>query len=325
MSAKLPRLRWLFHPISIFVVAQVSWGLLMFVWIRWYVMRSKEIDDLVHRIPMTESLRTGQSVVLIEGCLLMAIILVGLYVIFVSLRKQVRLNKLQDSILSSVTHELKTPLASIRLYSETMLLRDLGAEERNKFLRRMLAEAERLQKLIDTVLISARIEGGNPGNESERIDLSECAERCFRRARDRMGDRRQMTLKKTGLDGEGAFWLTCNPHQMEMIFDNLLDNAVKYTGEGGKIDVGVEAARDTIRIRVSDDGLGIDKAHLKKIFNKFYRSDRNAVKKVHGSGLGLFVSHSIVKAHDGRIYATSDGQGKGASFYVEFQRNSSDD
>ena len=324
LIGKMKNLKWLFHPISIFVVAQVSWALLMFVWVRWYLTRNQEMEAIIQRIPLSDNLRTGQWVVLLEGCLLMGIILVGLYGIFVSFRKQVRLNKLQDAILSSVTHELKTPLASIRLYAETLLLRDLQKDEREKFLKRLLAEAERLQKLIDTVLISARIEAGNAASESERIDLIDCALTSWNRVYERVGERRAMKVDKKIFTEDGCFYMTCNPHQIAMIFDNLIDNAAKYTSEGGTIHLLIEAIEQHIIIRIADNGMGIEKGNLRKVFNKFYRIERNSLKKVHGSGLGLYVSHSIVKAHQGKIYATSEGPGRGATFSVEFERSPAD-
>ncbi len=315
------RLRWLFQPVLIFVVAQVSWALLMFVWIRWYLMRNQEIDALLQRFPLKDTLVTGQWVVLLEGCLLMAIILVGLYVIFVSLRKQTKLAKLQDSILSSVTHELKTPLASIRLYAETMLLRSVSETERETFLRRTLAETERLQKLIDTVLISARMEADPALKEVERVDALEIITNAWRRVTERAGEKRAFTLERRIATDDGQFVITCNSHQLAIVFDNILGNAVKYTSEKGNIVLRVEATSSLLRVRITDDGMGIERRDLKKVFNRFFRAEKNSLKKVHGSGLGLFVCQTIVKAHKGRIFAVSEGQGKGSTFYVELPRD----
>jgi signal transduction histidine kinase len=317
-------LKWLFQPVLIFVVAQVSWALLMFVWIRWYLRRNQEIDALVKRLPLNESLATGQWVVLLEGCLLMAIILVGLYFIFVSLRKQTKLNKLKDSILSSVTHELKTPLASIRLYTETIMLRPLSEAEREKFLKRMLAETERLQKLIDTVLISARMDSDPTLNEVEDANVIDIIYAAWRKTTERAGETRIFTLERKVTTNDGQFRIQCNVHQLSIVFDNLLDNAVKYTSQQGNIVLRIDASENLLRARLSDDGLGIEKSHLKKIFNRFFRAEKISRTKVHGSGLGLFVCKNIVKAHKGRIFASSDGQDKGSTFYVELPRNTSD-
>jgi signal transduction histidine kinase len=318
------RLKWLFQPVLIFVVAQVSWALLMFVWIRWYLMRNQEIDALLQHFPLRDSLATGQMVVLIEGCLLMAIILIGLYFIFVSLRKQTRLNKLQDSILSSVTHELRTPLSSIRLYAETMLLRPLSDSERSVFLHRTLSEAERLQKLIETVLISARLASDGIPRQLEREDVVSVALTSWRRVVDRVGAKRLFHID-TEVNTPDGQWITrCNAHELGIVFDNLLDNAVKYTNENGRVQMKIEATETHLRVKISDDGMGIEKKDLRRIFDRFFRAEKNSLKRVHGSGLGLFVCRTIIKAHQGRIYAASEGPGKGSAFYVEFSGNSAD-
>lgn len=318
----MKKIRWLFHPITFFVLAQISWGLLMIVWIRWYLMRNQEIDIMVQRFAIKENFGTGQWIILVEGCILMGVILVALFMVFVSQRKQVRLNKLKDSIMSSVTHELKTPLASIKLYLETMVLRTLSEEERIKFLKRSLSEADRLQKLIDSVLISARSEVKRSDKELEYTDIVELATAAFMRSKERFAEKRTFLLIKNPEAEENGFMIRCNPHQIAIVFDNLIDNAVKYTHQGGKITVQVDISPEMkFKARISDDGMGMEKQHLKKIFNKFYRIERNAILRVHGSGLGLFVCHSIVKSHQGRLYAHSDGPDKGANFYVEFERN----
>lgn len=288
------------------------------------MIRNREIAAIVERIPIrenfSENLSTGQWVIMLEGCLLMGIILVAIYAIFVSFRKQVNLNKLQDSILSSVTHELKTPLASIRLYTETLLLRPMSEAERTKFIRRILSEADRLQKLIDCVLISARVEAEKIDNIREETDLISMAHASWQRARERFGEKREFHFTKNVDTRDGTFIFNCNPLQVPILIDNLLDNAVKYTDDAGKISMTIDATEESVKLCVSDNGLGIEKPFLKKVFQKFYRVDRNSRVRVNGSGLGLFVCESIVKSHGGRIYAQSEGPGKGASFHVEFER-----
>jgi signal transduction histidine kinase len=320
----LKKLKWLFQPVLIFVVAQVSWALLMAVWIRWYVVRINEIDELISRFPIKENFGTGQWVVLVEGCLLMGIILVGLYIIFVSLRRQTKLNRMQDSILSNVTHELKTPLASIRLYTETLLLRDLGPAEREKFLRRSLSETERLQKLIDTVLISARMTAEKTHHDFQRVAIKELVSDSWKKTLERFGETRAFSFKVTPDIPVDQVFVHGNSLQLSIVFDNLLDNSVKYTEQGGRIHLDLEITNQWIRIALFDDGMGLEKKSLKKVFQRFYRAEKASLHKVQGSGLGLFASYSIVKAHRGKLFATSDGLGKGSCFHVELPRETSD-
>lgn len=316
------KLKWLLHPISILVIAQICWGLLMFVWIRWYILRSQEINTFIEKFPVAAT-NSGQWVILSQGCILMGFILIALYMIFVSQRRLSRITKMQDAILSNVTHELKTPLASIRLYAETMLLRNVTEEERKKFLTRTLKETERLQKLIDTVLISARLESDKSSLVHSRVNLCEILNACFNRVRDRFSDLRHFEFQNLETQTDSPHFVWGNPYHLSMLFDNLLDNAVKYTEKNGCIQAGIILKKETIQVFIKDNGQGIEKNNLKKIFKKFYRIERNSKMKIQGSGLGLFVCISIVKEHHGKIFALSDGLNKGSTFYVELQRLSS--
>lgn len=243
--------------------------------------------------------------------------------IFVSQRRLSRITKMQDTILSSVTHELKTPLASIKLYAETMLLRNVGEEERAKFLKRTLSETNRLQKLIDTVLISARLESDKSSLAHDRVNLSELVTNCYTQARDRFGDLRIFDLQIQEPSDEPTYYVWGNSIHLSMLFDNLFDNAVKYSEKGGSISACINQKKDYVQIYIKDNGSGIEKKNLNKVFKKFYRIERNSKVKIQGSGLGLSVCHSIVKEHHGKIYAFSEGLNKGTTFYVELQRLSS--
>jgi signal transduction histidine kinase len=318
----MKRLRALFHPIGIFVVAQVSWGLLMFVWIRWYVLRSREIDEVMRNVPWMERSQSISTLILVEGCVLMAIILVGLYLIFVSFRRQVSMNRLQSGFLDSVTHELKTPLAAIRLNTETLLMRELDESRRRQFLARSMVEIERLQSLIDGVLLSARVESGFRV-EYQYVDLLEVLDESWRRMADRVGDRRRLQFERECGEEPYLWRMSLDYASLSMAFDNLLNNAVKYTDDGGLIAVVVGLSHDRLSIAIRDDGCGIEKRDLRRVFRKFYRSDQQRRKRVSGTGLGLYVSDMVIRAHKGRVYAASEGLNKGATFHVEFRRNDS--
>lgn len=316
----LKKLKWIIHPISILILAQICWGLLMFVWIRWYILRSQEINALLTKIPLSTA-PSGQWIILAEGCLLMAFLLVSLYMIFVSQRRLSRITKMQDTILSSVTHELKTPLASIRLYTETMLLREIPIEEKKKFLNRVLGEVERLQKLVDTILISASLNSDHNTTKNHiKLDLIEIINTSMTRVKERFDHMRLFQFKIRPANTQCSFYMLGNSQHLSTLFDNLFDNAVKYTKKNDLISIELLLGNENILVSVHDNGIGIEKRDLKKIFKKFYRVDKSAKSKVTGSGLGLSVCRSIVKEHNGKIYAKSDGLNKGTTFYVEFKR-----
>lgn len=292
----------------------------MFVWIRWYILRSQEINALIAKMPLATP-ASGQWIILAEGCLLMAFLLISLYMIFVSQRRLSRITKMQDTILSSVTHELKTPLASIRLCTETILLRENPSFPQKKFLTRVLSEVERLQKLVDTILISARLNSNDKAEKNQiRIDVQDVLSACVGRMKERFDHMRffQFHCKQTTLSR--AFYTIGNSQHLSTLFDNLLDNAVKYTKKGDTISIEMSLTKSHVIVAVQDNGIGIEKKDLKKIFKKFYRVNKSAKAKVTGSGLGLSVCHSIVKEHGGKIYAQSGGLNKGSTFYVELKR-----
>ena len=316
----MKKLRALFHPIAIFVSAQISWGLFMFVWIRWYILRSEEIESLMKSMSVTTQSSPVSTVILIQGCVLMGLILISMYLMFLAFRRQSTLNKLQRNILDSVTHELKTPLASLRLHTETLLMRSLSEEDRNRFLRKSIHEIERLQKLIDGILVSSRLDSGISDSEKSDIEILPVFDLSWNRARDRVGGKRIFAMFVEKSSPQAQFRMNGNQQQLEMVFDNILDNALKYTQEGGQISVEVKISNDKFLLGVTDNGCGIEKKDSEKIFDKFFRAKSQRRHHVSGSGLGLFVCRTVVKNHGGRIYATSPGLNKGATFHVEFKR-----
>lgn len=318
----MKKLRALFHPIAILISAQIAWGLLMFVWIRWYVLRSQEVEDLVKTMGPSQLSRSANSFILIQGCVLMGLILIGIYVLFITNRKQWALNKLQRNILDSVTHELKTPLASLRLHTETLLFRPVNDETRTNFLKKSIQEIERLQSLIEGILVSARVEGGIEDIEKNEIDLQAVVENCYSHFRERLGSRRLFSLYVSNNTPQNPFEIRASKQEMEMVFNNLLENAVKYSPEGGSVSVEVRIDSQQFQVSIFNSGNGIEQSEINKIFKKFYRASSHHRNHVSGTGLGLFVCRTVVKNHGGRIYATSPGLNKGATFHVEFKRTS---
>lgn len=325
MISVIAKLRMLLHPIVIFVIAQISWALLMIVWVRWYISRNTEFDETIERfgVAINPAMRTGHLVILVEGCALMGILLIALYTVFVNFRRQVRLNRLQDSILSNVTHELKTPIASIRLYSETLQMRELSAAERNHFLGRILKDLERLQSLVDRILLSAQLHGSFRRRHMELVDLTPIILACWKNVLDRLGQNRHFILNGfEAADGsEERIWVRGIPYELAILFDNLFDNATKYTQVGGTIELRALLSPNKAEITVTDDGVGIESRQLRHIFRKFYRAETATKRNVKGSGLGLSVAFAIVKAHKGQLFAKSSGLDKGSSFHVIFKRN----
>jgi signal transduction histidine kinase len=313
--------KYIFHPITLLILAQISWVLLMIVWVHWYVVSNQKFDEFIKKIGSFEK-NQGQWIILLEGCLLMAFILAALYIIFVSQRKQLALTKMQDSIVSSVTHELKTPLASIRLCIETLMVRKvMDPSDQEKFLKGALNECTRLQKLIDTVLLSARLDndplkGGHA--PFELVSLKEITSHSIQKYKEFYGDKISFVFTA---DSNQAFHICGDKQDLTILLDNLINNAAKFSKKKGQVSIDLSEDMISLILSVKDEGIGIEKKYLKKIFKKFVRIERNSKFKVEGSGLGLSLCQSIVKKHHGKIYALSDGIDKGSTFYVSFKKH----
>jgi signal transduction histidine kinase len=257
---------------------------------------------------------------LVLGIVAFALIIAGIIVYTVFLVRELRRNDQHDAFINAVTHELKTPIASIRLYLETLQSRDVNETQRREFYNIMLADTQRLQQTVEQVL-KAGVAGQRVGLQHRApVDVAALAAEATETARLRHHlppDRVTISIATpttTGLLVDG------DAEELRTVISNLLDNAVKYSRDQVQIAVEVAApSPDTVWVRVKDRGIGIPRAQLKRIFNRFYRFQTRGYN-VKGTGLGLYIVRSIVKQHGGRVFAASEGEGKGSTFTVELPR-----
>jgi signal transduction histidine kinase len=259
---------------------------------------------------------------LILGVFTFALIIAGLIVYTVFLVREIGITEQQDSFLNSVTHELKTPIASIRLYLETLQSRDIGEAQRAEFLKIMLLDVDRLQHTVEQVLKAGSWRHRNKLLHMAPVDLRALARDCVDIAR-RRHNLAAEAVTISGNDNEPPIYVEGDADELRTAVLNLLDNAVKYSKELPQITVQVAGATpDTAWIRVKDNGIGIPRAQLSRIFNRFYRFQGHSFK-VKGTGLGLYIVRAIAKQHYGRVFAESAGEGKGATFTLELPRQMS--
>lgn len=259
---------------------------------------------------------------LIAGIVLFALIIAGLIVYTVFLVMEIRRNEEHDSFINSVTHELKTPIASIRLYLETLQAREVSEAQRREFYDIMLADAERLHHTVDQVLKAGIAREKPKGARRVPVDLGALARECV----DLAMVRHHLQAGAITLEAHdaGALMVRGDAEELRTVISNLLDNAVKYSGETVHVTVSVAAPSPaSVWVRVQDRGVGIPKKQLKRIFNRFYRVQSRGLKQVKGTGLGLYIVRSIARAHGGRAFAQSEGEGHGATFTIELPRLSS--
>ena len=253
---------------------------------------------------------------LILGILVFLAIIAGLVLNTIFLVREIRRNEQHDTFINAVTHELKTPVASIRLYLETLQRREIDEAKRQEFYGIMLADNDRLLHTIEQVLRAGRT--GRSHLNRSRIDLSEIAVESLTLARTRHHLPPESIRCTASLpDGERATVLA-DLEELKAALTNLLDNAIKYSGKEVRVLVEVvklDAKR--VAVRVKDQGVGIPQDELKRIFKRFYRIPGSLAMRVKGTGLGLFIVRSIAEKHGGRAFAESEGVGHGSTFTIQ--------
>ncbi len=256
--------------------------------------------------------RTG--ILLFFGILLLAMIIAGVVLNTIFLVREIRRNEQHDAFINAVTHELKTPIASIRLYLETLLSRPVEENKRQDFYRIMLEDSERLLGTIEQVLRTGRVGPVNRIVNSSPVDLNDVVKECLARART-LHNLQPASLK---YQQGPAVRVMGDPDELRAAVSNLIDNAVKYSG--GEVKVIVNTTSEDgkyVTLRVRDQGVGIAKNELKRIFKRFYRAPDPATTRLKGTGLGLYIVRSVAKRHGGRAWAESDGPGRGSTFLFQ--------
>ncbi|MCM3906206.1 MAG: HAMP domain-containing histidine kinase [Pyrinomonadaceae bacterium] len=261
-----------------------------------------------------------QAALLVFGIVFFTVIIVGLVLNTTFLIREIRRNEQHDAFINAVTHELKTPLASIRLYLETLKTRKLDETQRQSFYEIMLADSDRLLHTVEQVL-----RAGQAGDKRRRlsptiIDLGEMVRECLELTRVQYNLAPESLKLDESMNGDRAR-VAGDAHELRAAVSNLLDNAIKYSDKDVLISVEVAALDEKrVAVRIADRGIGIPHAQLKRIFKRFHRAPGLFMARVKGTGLGLFIVHSIVKRHGGRVFAESEGVGQGSTFTIQLPR-----
>ncbi|MBM3820831.1 MAG: HAMP domain-containing histidine kinase [Acidimicrobiia bacterium] len=260
-----------------------------------------------------------QSTPLVLGIITFALIIAGLIVYTVFLVLEIKRNEDHDTFINAVTHELKTPIASMRLYLQTLQSREVDDERRRQFYDIMLADADRLHRTVEQVLKAGAVAQKPKIVARTPVDMAALSGECVRLAH----VRHHLPEHAVALEAHAGSPLIVSgdAEELRTVITNLLDNAVKYSGEQVRVTVSVAApSPDTVWVRVQDRGVGIPRKQLKRIFNRFYRVQARGLKQIKGTGLGLYIVRAIARAHGGRVFAQSEGEGRGATFTLELPR-----
>lgn len=300
-------MRRFFHPVMALVGIQLVWVALVVLWVTWFVGKHRELQELVSRYRPDLLSQVGGWFTLVQGLLLLAIILAGVYILFLFWRRQSRLYQQQREFITQLTHELKSPLASIKLHLETISLRQLPPERLHAFVQTMLEDTQRLHSQIDNLLLAARIEQRRRPAEPRKIDLSAFITDYLDREQHRLPPGTRLEVKLTpGLQ------VAVEPDELGTVLRNLLENAVLYSPGTPEIEIGLTREGRQARLSIRDHGRGIEPTQLNKVFRMFYRVDQRD-EPVRGTGLGLYIVQSVIRDAGGSVRADSEGLGSGCT------------
>ena len=249
----------------------------------------------------------------IFGLVFFLIIIAGMVLNTIFLVREIRRNEQHDAFINAVTHELKTPVASIRMHLQTLQARDIDEAHRREFYQNMLEDSDRLLQTIDQVLRAGSTQSPFRRIAAERVDLADVARECIELAhmRFRLPETAVFLRDRTS----SAPIVIGDADELKAAIWNLIDNAVKYSASDPHIAITIEETADHTRyaLKVADRGAGISKDELKRVFRRFYRIHGLSLR-AKGSGLGLFIVRSVAKRHGGKAYAESEGAGRGSTF-----------
>lgn len=263
-----------------------------------------------------------EGVLLFFGIVFFALLIAGMVVNTIFLVRELRRSEQHDSFINAVTHELKTPVASIRLHLETLQRRQLPDERKQDFYRIMLSDVDRLTETVEQVLKAGRAGDKRAGKEKADVDFSQIVRECMEANRTRYHLQPEaIRYEQTAGNGHG-FHVKGSAEDLRTAVSNVLDNAVKYSGDHVDVRVRLESQDEKkLVLRVRDHGVGISPEDLKRIFKRFHRLAPRSLAHVKGTGLGLFIVKAIARKHGGTAFALSEGEGQGTTLVIELPKS----
>ena len=316
------RSKWFIHPIMILVISVVAVFTSLVLYIFWYVEVSLGLQEAIETAGSDSDLIfTPQTwVVILVLSILVGLIIFGITVIFTYHQKTLQLYRLQRNFINNFTHELKTPVASLKLYLETFSKHQLPRDDQLKYLKHMIQDADRLTDNINRILSLAKIENRTLKGEFKDTELVSFTRRFV--------EKNLHIFKECDISihnpSERQYNYLIDSSLFEMVMINLLNNAIKYNqSERPVVKISFEPTGDNLHINFADNGIGLPPQQTKKIFRNFYQIGQSDDMSAKGTGVGLYLVDSIIRLHKGRIKASSPGPGQGSVFSLILPLNPS--
>lgn len=296
--------------ILIFILAQIAWLSILGLWIFWYVSNYMVYKERVLIQPASARMNIFAMV---GGVILLVAVSLGMSLIFARLTIQLKIAQLYDNFIANITHELKSPLASIQLYLETLNEHRISSQKQKEFVRMMIQDAGRLDHLINSILEIAGHEQKKVAYHFEKLAADPTIRSLVKEAVDQF----KLPPNAVRISGRTGVQFVVDQNALQIVFNNLFDNAIKYSPEKPEILVRLKRSKKNLTIEFQDRGIGISIKDQNKVFDKFQRIDNRDIPSVKGTGLGLYWVKEIVKYHGGRVSVFSEGKNKGSVFRIE--------
>jgi signal transduction histidine kinase len=306
----------IFYHIIIFVVAQLTWFSLLGLWIYWYINNYLFLNKVGDKLSPQIISGSTNIFALVSGLVLLVMLSLSMSLIFIYLNRQMNITRLYDNFISSVTHELKSPLSSLQLYLETMRKRDLPLDKQHEFQMLMLKDIHRLNHLINSILYISSFETEKIAKKVSHDYHVYDADSVIRDVLNEMLSEFEFSIKTVDIEGQIHCKCVIDINWLKIVFRNLINNAVKYSPKPAEIKIRFSVGTTYFYIEFSDKGIGIAPRDQKKIFNKFQRLDNPESPNVKGTGLGLYWAKDIVEYHGGKISVYSEGINRGSTFKI---------
>lgn len=311
---------WFFRPVSIFIFSLLALASSFFLYIYWYLRVHNGLAHFVQKFKINPDpfMEAHTWVIILTLSILLSIIVVGLIIIFLFYNKSINLYRLQNNFVNNFTHELKTPLTSLRLFLDTFKTHQLKRDDQLKYLGYMEEDTLRLSRIVERILNTARIESQTYKTHFEMYNIIKTTEEFI--------ENNQLLFPKANftIDEKSnikVFEYSLDKILFEMMLSNIITNAIKYNhNEVVDIKVLFRKEEKSFEISVSDNGIGIERKELKNIFKKFYQIGRSLDMSAQGSGIGLFLVQTISQIHKAKVTADSDGPSFGSTFTIKFKR-----
>jgi signal transduction histidine kinase len=262
-----------------------------------------------------------EGVKVVLGFIFFCAIAAGIILNTIFLVREVRRNEQHDSFINAVTHELKTPIASIRLYLETLQSRAVDDHRRQEFYGLMLSDTDRLLGTVEQVLKAGQAAQRSAKHQRVEVEFDGLVRECMELVRTRNHLQAEALRYETPAQNGNGARVYGDVDELRTAVSNLIDNAVKYSGSKVDVAVRVAAGEKNVVLQVRDRGVGIPAEELKRIFRRFYRVSNRSLASVKGTGLGLFIVRSIARKHGGKVFAESAGEGQGTTVTLELPRS----